>query len=81
MRQARGVLSESRELWVRTAASEDPGIMFGQGVPPLALKRTGDNCRPTAGGARVNDLVDEIDQIVWKSNGDLLTDPKMVAIW
>jgi hypothetical protein len=78
MRQARRVLGESCELWVRTVAREDPGVTLGEGSPTLALKRTGDDRRPAARGARVNDLIDEVDKIVWKPNGDLLAHPNMV---
>jgi hypothetical protein len=81
MRQARRVLGEPCELWVRTGAGKDPGIAFCEVTPPLALERPGYNSRPAALGAGVDDLVDEVDKIVWKSNSDLLAHPRMVAKW
>lgn len=81
MRQAGRVLSQSRKLWVRAGAGENPGIAFGEGVPTLALQRPGDDNRPAACGAGVDDLVNEVDQLVGKSNSDLLAHPKMVANW
>ena len=75
------MLSEACELWVRTGAGKDPGIAFGAGAPTLALERTGDDCRPAPPGAGVDDLVDEVDKLLWESNSDLLAHPKMVAEW
>lgn len=81
MWQARSVLSEPCERWVRTRAGKDPGIAFGEGATTLALKRTGNDYRPAASGARVDDLVHEVDEIVRKSHSNLLAHPKMVAKW
>jgi hypothetical protein len=81
MGQARRVLGESSELWVRTGADKDPGIAFREGTPTFALERTGDDGRPAAPGAGVDDLVDEIDKLLRQSNGNLLAHPKMVAKW
>lgn len=81
MRQAGRVPSQSRKLWVRAGASEDPGIAFGKGAPTLSLERAGDDHRPAACGAGVDDLVDEIDKLVRKPNGDLPAHPKMVSKW
>ncbi len=75
------MLSESCELWVRTGAGKNPGIAFGEGAPTLALKRTGDDYRPAARSARVDEIVNEVDEIVWKPNSNLLAHPKMVAKW
>jgi hypothetical protein len=79
MRLACRMLGEPCQLWVRTGAGKDPGIAFGEGAPALALERTGDDHSPAARGTRVNDPVDEVDKLVWKSNGNLLAHPKMVA--
>jgi hypothetical protein len=81
MRQACRVLSEPCQLWVRTGAGKDPGIAFREGTATLALERTGDDCRPAAPGAGVDDLVDEVDKLVWESNSDLLAHPITVAKW
>jgi len=79
MGQAGRVLSEPRELGVWTGAGKDLGIAFGEGAPALALERTGNDCRPAASSAGVDDLIDEVDEIVWKSNCDLLAHPITVA--
>jgi hypothetical protein len=81
MRQACHVLSKPRELRVRTGAGKDPGIAFCEGTPTLALERSGDDCRPAALSAGIDDLVDEVDKLVWESNSDLLAHPIMVAKW
>jgi hypothetical protein len=81
MRQVRRVLCEPCELWVRTGAGKYPSVAFGQGAPTLALKCAGDDRRPAACGARVDDLVDEVDKIVWEPNSNLLAHPKMVTKW
>lgn len=75
------MLGETSELWVRTAAGKDPSIAFGDRAPALTLERPRDHRRPTAGGARVDDPVNEIDQLVGKPDGDLLAHPNMVSIW
>ena len=75
------MLSKPRELRIRTAASEDPGITFGQSAPALALERASDDFRSAAGDARLNDLVNEVDKLVRKTNRDLLAHPKTVANW
>lgn len=79
MRQTRRMLGEPRQLWIRTGAGKDPGIAFSAGAPALALERTGDDHRPAARAARVDDPVDEVDKLLGKSNGNLLAHPKMVA--
>lgn len=73
------MLSEPCELWVRTGAGKDPGIAFGKGAPALTLERTGDDCRPAASSAGVDDLVNEVDKVIWEPNCDLLAHPIMVA--
>jgi len=75
------MLGEPSELWVRAAAGKDSSIAFSRRTPALALERPRDDHRPTAGGTRVDDPVNEIDQLVWKPDGDLLAHPKMVSIW
>ena len=79
MRQARRVLGEPCELWVRTGAGEDPGIAFCEITPTLALERPGHNSRSAALGAGVDDLVNEVDKVIWEPHCDLLTHPIMVA--
>ena len=75
------MLGEPSELWVRTATSKDPCIAFGDRAPALTLERPRDDRRPATSGAGVDNPVDEIDQLVWKPDGDLLAHPKMVPIW
>jgi len=79
MRQARRVLGEPCELWVRAGAGEDPGIAFGELTPALALECPSHDSGPTALGAGVDDPVDEVDKVIWKPHCDLLTHPIMVA--
>lgn len=75
MRQARRVLGEACELWVRTGAGEDPGIAFCELATALALKRPGHDSGPAALGAGVDDLVNEVNEVVWESHCDLLAHP------
>lgn len=81
MRPARRVLREPCKLWVRARSGEYPSIAFSQGPPTLTLKRTGDDRRPAARGAGVDDLINKINKLVGKPNGDLLAHPKMVSNW
>lgn len=75
------MLCEPCELRIRTGAGKDPGIAFRKGTPTLTLERTGDDRRPAARGAGVDDLIDKVDKLVWESNCDLLAHPIMVAKW
>jgi hypothetical protein len=75
------VLGQPGKLRIRTAAGEDLGIADGDDAPAFALERPRDDRRPAAPGAGADELVDELDEIVWKSNGDLPTDPVMLPLW
>lgn len=75
------MLGKPCEFGVGTGAGKDPGIAFGECAPTFALKRMGDDCRPTSYGSGVDDLVDEVDKLIRKPNCDLLAHPKMVANW
>jgi hypothetical protein len=74
------VLSESPELGVWAHASKNLSISLGDNAPALALERSGDDCRSAASGARANDFVDEVDELVRETHGYLLAHPNMVAI-
>lgn len=73
------MLSEACELRVRTGAGEYPGIAFCEGTPTLALESTADDCCPAALIAGVDDLVNEVDKVIWEPNCNLLAHPIMVA--
>ncbi len=73
------MLGEPCKLRVRTGAGKDPSVAFCEGTPTLALERPGYDSRPAPLGAGVNDLVNEVDKLLWKPNGDLLAHPIMVA--
>jgi hypothetical protein len=75
------MLGEPLELWVRAGAGKDPGIAFGESTPALALERTGDDYRPATSTTGIDDLVNEVNKLVWKPNRDLLAHPKMVSKW
>jgi hypothetical protein len=75
------MLSKPCELWIRTGAGKDPGVAFCKSAATLALERERDDRRAAALSARVHDLINEVDEIVWQSNSDLLAHPKMVAKW
>lgn len=79
MRQARRVLGEPCELRVRTGVGKDAGITLGESAPTLSLQCAGDDDRAAARDTGVDDLVNEIDEIVWKANRNLLAHPKTVA--
>jgi hypothetical protein len=78
-RQASRVLGKPCEFRVRAGASENPGIAFCELATALALKCPGHDSGPAALGAGVDDLIDEVDEIVWKTYRDLLAHPKTVA--
>ena len=75
------MLGEPCKLRVRTDTGKDPGIALGEGASTLALQRTGDDYGPAARGTGVDDLVNEVDDLVWKPNSNLPAHPKMVPKW
>lgn len=75
------MLGQPGELRIRTGAGQDLGVARGARAPALALERPGDYCRPATSGAGVDDLVNELDKLVWESDSDLLAHPITVAKW
>jgi hypothetical protein len=79
MRQASRVLGEPCELRVRAGAGEDPGIAFCKLTTTLALECPGHDSGPAALRAGVDEVVDEVNEVVWETHRDLLAHPKKVA--
>lgn len=75
------MLGQSGKLWIRTGAGQDLGIARSEGAPALALERLGNDRGAATSGAGADDLVNEVDQLVWESHGDLLAHTIMVAKW
>lgn len=67
------------ELRIRAGAGKNLRIAHRCQAPALALKRLGDDGRTTAPRAGIDDLVNEVDKLVWKTNSDLLAHPITVA--
>lgn len=76
-----GVLGQPDQFGVRTACSEDLGIVHSDYASPLPLKRASHHGCATWLSATTHDLVDELDQIVIQSHSDLLAHTKMVPLW
>lgn len=75
------MLGQPRKLWIWAGASQDLGIACGEGAAAFAFECHSDDCRPAAPGTGVDDLVNEINQVVRKSDGDLSTHTITVAAW
>jgi predicted transcriptional regulator len=75
------MLGKSGKLRVRTGAGKDLGVSRGDGAPPLALERPAHDCGAAARETGVDDLVNELNQLIWKAYRDLLAHPNMVAMW
>lgn len=75
------MLGEPCELWIRTSAGEDLSIALCERTPALPFECMADDRSPAALGAGVDDLIDEVDKLVWKSNSDLLAHPIMIPNW
>jgi hypothetical protein len=73
------VLGESEELRILTGASEYLSVTPGENTAALALECSSDDRCAASSGAGVHDLIDEIHEIIRKTNRDLLAHPKMVA--
>jgi len=75
------MLGQSSKLGIGAGARQDLGIARSDHASALALERMADNRRPAAPGARVDEIVDEIHELVRESYGNLLAHPMMVAKW
>lgn len=75
------MLGQPGELRVRTGAGQDRGIARRDHATALAFERACDDCGSAVCSASTDDLVDEVDQLIWETNGDLLAHPNMVADW
>jgi hypothetical protein len=60
-------------------AGEDPGIAFCEFPTTLTLECPGHDSGPAALGTGVDDLVNEVNKVIWESHCDLLAHPKLVA--
>ncbi len=80
-RCSHGVLGQPDQFGVRTACSEDLGIVQSDYASPLPLKRASHHGCAAGLSAATHDLVDELDKIVIQSHSDLLAHTKMVPLW
>jgi hypothetical protein len=72
------MLGKPGELWILAGAGKDLGVARGHHTSTLALECSRDDGCTTASRARVDDFVDEVDQLVRKTHSYLLTHPNMV---
>lgn len=75
------MLGKAGKLGIPARSSEDLGVACSDRTSALALERTGHDRGPAGLGTGVDELVDELDQLVWQTDGDLLAHPKMVPAW
>lgn len=73
------MLGKLGKLRIRACASKDLCVPRGDHAPALALKRHAHDCSAAASGARVDDLVNEVNELIWKAYSYLLAHPNMVA--
>jgi hypothetical protein len=75
------MLGQPRKLGIRAGASQDLSVARSNHAPALALERQGDDGRPAAPSAGVDDFIHEVHKLLRKSHGDLLTHTITVANW
>jgi hypothetical protein len=75
------MLGQSGKLRIRACASQDLGVARSHRAPAFAFERAGDDSGATASHTRVNEVVYELDEIVWKTDRNLLAHPNMVPNW
>jgi hypothetical protein len=76
----RDMLGKLDKLLIRSCASKDLCVPRGDHASTLALERPAHDCRAAACGARVDNLVNEVDEPIWQAYSYLLAHPNMVAI-
>jgi hypothetical protein len=62
--EASSVFGEPVKLWIRAGTGKDLGITHGDHSPAFTLKSPGYDGRAAASGARVDDLVNEVNELV-----------------
>src|ERR1700749_921949 len=75
------MLGQSGKLWIRPRAGQDLGIASGDGPAAFALERSRDDAGSASSRTGLDEVIDELDEIVWQANGDLLTHTIMVPNW
>src|ERR1700749_5014098 len=75
------MLGQSGKLWIRPRAGQDLGIASGDGPAAFALERSRDDAGSASSRTGLDEVIDELDEIVWQANGDLLTQTIMVTKW
>src|SRR5664279_3477154 len=80
-RRASGVLGEPVKIRVSAGLRQNGGIAFGHSAPSLPVDCSGYDTRPTAGLTGVDKLIDELDDVVRQSDGNLRRHTRMVLIW
>jgi hypothetical protein len=73
------MLGESCKLGIRSRAGKYLGISLCSHASPLAFERSANDRGPAAPCPRVNDLVDESNELIGQAYGNLLAHPNMVA--
>jgi hypothetical protein len=73
------MLSKPGKAEIRAGASKNLGISRRESASALAFERPCDDRRPAASATGLHDLVNEVNELIWKTNGYLLAHPKTVA--
>jgi hypothetical protein len=74
------VLGKSGQVRVRAGGGEDLSVSSGDGAPPLAREGACDHGRSAARLTAADDLVDELDEIIGETDGDLFAHTNTVPI-
>jgi hypothetical protein len=73
------VLRQPGKLRVRSGTRKDLGVPFSNGAAALTFKRSRDYRCTTPRLASGDGPIHELNELVWKPDGDLLAHPNMVA--
>jgi hypothetical protein len=73
------MLGKPGELRIRAGVGKDLGVSRSDHAPALALERPAHDCRTAASSTGADNLVDEVNELIWKAYSYLLAHPNMVA--
>lgn len=76
-----GVIGQGRKIGVGSRRGQDLGVSCRDRAATLALKRSGHDGSAAALLARLDDRIDEVNEVIAQPDRNLFAHTKMVPLW